>query len=506
MKRNAYIAFIALAICACNNDKEEIHNDFSAAPIVYHVSVKASFDSQTKGVTFGADGKTITSQFEAGDKIYVYNETKNAFARFADGDQNLAYLQPESASISADGSSCTLEGDLSFYTWNDESDAWEKVTVEAGDSYSLYYQMNEPDFKFMYKYIPRFNYEDQDGSAATASKYDFAEATGITMTLSGSTLTVPNAIQFKNLQSMFRQNLSFTKDDATVTPTISKLTVGTKNETLLFYYGPNFADGDPFQAFDAFEIYDPQITDGDIYLSLSFYYTEDYPANGDQLIFTAVDNEGNVYQCAKNVPEGGFKNSNYYYGTCELVWQYKEDDAVKPIVTRSDGGDEDELDLDGEGVYWITGVDGNARITISGSSVGYCFAFGNGVTENVVTLDGDGIAIYSGDDSEFIYARNDLTIELASDYTINCSNYDACIRSMGNLKLKTSGDQPHTLTVTTNDEDSAYGIYGKDNYDAWRYYDLANLAAYGFSVTCPGAVDNEDGTYTWVYTVTPVEE
>ena len=504
MKRNDYIALIALALCACNNDKEEIHNDFSAAPIVYHVSVKASFDSQTKGVTFGADGMTITSQFEAGDKIYVYNETKNAFARVSDEDDDLAYLQP--ASISADGSSCTLEGDLSFYTWNDESDAWEEVTVEAGDSYSLYYQMNEPDYIFFGSNIPRFNYEDQDGSAATASNYDFAEATGITMTLSGSTLTVPNAIQFKNLQSMFRQNLSFTKDDATVTPTISKLTVGTKNETLLLYYRPNFAFGEPFQAFDSFEIYDPQITDGDIYLSLSFYYGEN-SADGDQLILTAVDNEGNVYQCAKDVPEGGFENSNYYYGTCELVWQYKEDDAVKPTVTRSDGGDEDELDLGGEGVYWITGVEGNARITISGSSVGYCFAFNDEVNSVVVTLDGDGsgTAFYSGDNSEFIYAQNNLTIELASDYTINCSNYYVCISSMGNLKLKTSDDQPHTLTVTTNDEDSAYGIYGRYNYDAWVYDDLANLAADGFSVTCPGAVDNEDGTYTWVYTVTPVE-
>ena len=176
-------------------------------------------------------------------------------------------------------------------------------------------------------------------------------------------------------------------------------------------------------------------------------------------------------------------------------------------MTRSDGGDEDELDLCGEGVYWITGVEGNARITISGSSVGYCFAFNDEVNSVVVTLDGDGsgTAFYSGDNSEFIYAQNNLTIELASDYTINCSNYYVCISSMGNLKLKTSDDQPHTLTVTTNDEDSAYGIYGRYNYDAWVYDDLANLAADGFSVTCPGAVDNEDGTYTWVYTVTPVE-
>ena len=495
MKRNAYLAFIALALCACNNDKEEIHNDFSAAPIVYHVSVKASFDSQTKGVTFGADGKTITSQFEAGDKIYVYNETKNAFARFADGDQNLAYLQPESASISADGSSCTLEGNLSFYTWNDGTDAWEEVTVDAGDSYSLYYQMNEPDFKFSYNYIPRFNYEDQDGSAATASKYDFAEATGITMTLSGSTLTVPNAIQFKNLQSMFRQNLSFTKDDATVTPTISKLTVGTKNETLLFYYGPNFADGDPFQAFDAFEIYDPQITDGDIYLSLSFYYGEN-SADGDQLIFTAVDNEGNVYQCAKDVPEGGFENSNYYYGTCELVWQYS---YVKPTVTRSDGGDVDEL-IPNNGLYDIYGD--FMKVSISGNSLGYYIFWFNGNPAEV-TLGGNGRAISYADNNDFILGEADLTIVLATDYTIECPNNETAIwagYSLGDLKLSTTGAE-QTLTVRTNSSQYC-GIYG-DNYDRGAESEPNDLAAVGFTVALTYSGSNDDGTYTYVYTVTP---
>lgn len=501
MKKIIYSAFIALSLCACDSNKDESFNstpEIPASPVVYHVSLPASFDAQTRAVTFDSDGQNITTQFESSDKIYVYNETKGAWARGAGG--SLSYLQPTNIS----GSACTLVGDFSFYKMNDQ-DEWDLVTVEDGDTYSLYYQMNEPDYKYSYKYIPRFNYENQDGSAESASKCDFAEAKGVAMTLVDNTLTTSSEIGFQNLQSMFRQHLSFTKNGTAVTPTIKKLTVGTTNETLLFYYRPNYnechpddKDGKPFEAFDAFDIDDPVITaDGDIYLSLGFYYTNDNPAAGDQLILTAVDDEGNVYQCAKDVPTGGFEKSKYYYGDCDLEWQYQQVQKVMPSVSRSDGGDNDELDPYNNGLFDFTGDP--AKITISGNSTGYYFRFD--ASAEVILTD-NGTAISDDKYNNFIYAEGDLTIVLGSDYSIICSNFDPAIESKKNLKLKTTGNE-QKLTITTNDCEHVFGICGRENYDNYRHVDLSNLEVDGFTITRSDVTDNNDGTYTWVYTVSP---
>lgn len=494
MKKIIYSAFIALSLCACDSNKDESFNstpEIPASPVVYHVSLPASFDAQTRAVTFGSDGQSITTQFEKGDRIYVYNEIKGAWARDADG--SLSYLQPTNIS----GSTCTLVGDLSFYNKMDDHDEWDLVAVDDGDTYSLYYQMNEPDNKYSYKYIPRFNYENQDGSAESASMCDFAEVKGVPMTLTGNTLTTSIEIPFQNLQSMFRQRLSFKKNGTAVTPTITKLTVGTENWTLLLYYRPNFADGDEFEADYGFDIYDPQITaDGDIYLSLGFDYTAGSP-DEDKLILTAVDDEDNVYQCAKAVPDGGFEKSKYYYGSCELTWQYQ---IVKPTVSRSDGGNVYELEPRGN-MYDINAGPGHQiAITISGNSSPYWFYLND--YPAVVTLAGNGTAIVKGNDP-FIYANyEDLTIELASDYTIICSdNEDAICAEFGYLKLKTTGCE-QKLTVTTNDECYS-GIYGCANYYNGPSGSVNALAADGFKVTRSDPKDNNDGTYTWVYTVSP---
>ena len=507
MKRIVYLAFIALGLCACDNT-EEILNETPKSPVVYHVSLQASLDAQTRGVTFdNNDESVISTLFKSSDKIYVYNETKGAFARHLDTDEE-AYvttaLQP--SNISTSGRGCTLEGDLTFWKLND-SDEWEEVAVDDDDTYSLFYQMNRPDYHFMSTVlIPHFDYSDQDGSATAASNCDFAEATGITMTLSTNTLTVPNTVMFNNLQSMFRQHLSFTKDNESVTPTtITKLIVGTANETLLEYYRPDRPDQDgdngKYWAFDGFDIDDPVITDGYIYLSLAFYYTTDNPATNDQLILTAIDDEGNVYQGVKNVPEGGFKKSMYYYGDCELVWKEQQIQKVMPTVTRSDGGDEDELVPNNAGLFLFADDSENpqtAKITISGNSTGCNFWF-KGSAE--VTLTGNGTAIFDADDDNYMYAEGDLTIVLGSDYTVICPNYDPAIVSKKNLKLKTTGNV-QTLTVTTNDYEDVFGICGRENYDNLQYTSLSALEADGFTITRSEVTKNEDG-YTWVYTITP---
>lgn len=388
---------------------------------------------------------------------------------------------------------------MTFWKLNG-SDEWESVEVEAGDSYSLFYKMNDPDYKYSPSVpIPRFDWSEQDGSATAASNCDFAEAKGIMLTLSGTTLTVPTNVRFENLQSMFRQRLSFTKGGSPVTPTtITKLTVGTKNKTYLEYYRPDrpdlIGDNGKYWSFDSFDIENPVITgDGDIYLSLAFYYTPSTPAAGDQLILTATDSEGNIYQCSKDVPTGGFQKSKYYHGNCEMVWQKQ---LIMPTVTRTDGGDPDEL-IPYDGLYDISGDP--AEVTISGNSLGYIFSFDESA---VVTLTGNGLATSTADNNDFIFAYTDLTIVLDSDYTIVCPDYETALYTYETLKLKTTGSV-HTLTVTTNSEDYS-GIYGWNNYDEGISGNVSALAADGFTVECSATIDNLDGTYTWVYTVSPV--
>ena len=504
MKRSLFIiAVIASGLCACNKVMLKNEAPERAAAVVYHMSLQASFDARTKGVEFGADGQSISSQFATTDNIYVYNCTKGAFARYYDNTEEKYLLQAiHPSNLSDSDRTCDLEGDLTFYKLND-LDEWVSVEVAAEDTYNLYYQMNDPDYFYSSTVpIPRFDYSLQDGSASGASGCDFAEATGISMSLSESTLTNPDNVRFENLQSMFRQRLSFSKGGVAVAqPTIKKLTVGTANETFLMYDRPGLPvdpqyDGDTntrYWAFDSFDIDDPVITsDGDIYLALAFYYTDDNPATGDQLILTAVDNEGNVYQCANNVPGEGFQKNMYYYGNCELVWLRQ---TVMPTVTRSDGGDESELEPN-DGLYDIYGDP--AEITISGNSVDYLFYFNDSA---FVTLTGNGTASSLANNNDFICAEGDLTIVLDSDYTIICPQYGTALYSYCNLYLGTTG-AVQTLTVTTNDTDYS-GIYGWDNYDNGTEDDVSELAADGFTVSCSEMIDNGDGTYTWIYTVAP---
>lgn len=501
MKRICLIfAFVSLALCACN-EVENNQTNIEEVPGVYHLSIQASMDPQTKGVTFNADGQSATSQFEVGDKIYVYNKTQDALARHWDGTEEEYLATPiilTSEMIHDEGRTCTLKGDLSFVKWNNDDQKWEDVTPEEGDEYCLYYLLNDADYSYIKKnYYPRFDYSLQDGSVATASQCDFAEVADVKLNLNGSTITFSGTVPFENLQSMFRQKLIFKNSaNETVTPSIKALTIDTEKGSLVSYYNPTCEVGGSPEKYSTFsiDIDDPVISDGSIFLSLSFYYPDE-DSKDDKLILTATDTEGNVYVGSKDVPMGGFQNGKYYYGNCELVWDHQ---SIKPTVTRSDGGDPDELEPFGDCFDIYDAPSDEFNITISGSSSGYYFYLN--AYPATVTLTGDGTAVYSGN-APFVYDDDgDVTIVLGSDYSIICPDYSGAIwAEWGELKLKTTGSS-QTLTVTVNSE-TYKGLYGDKNYDSGG--DVSQLAADGFTVTCSDMTNNHDGTYTWVYTVTP---
>ena len=495
MRRYSFIAAVfTLALCGCNRVDNLESNEKTATPTVYHLSIQASMGPETKGVSFGPDGDKISTFFEDEDKVYVYNKTQDALARHWDNDEGTYLATPiilTSAMIHNEGQTCTLEGNLSFVKWKFDEQEWESVTPEDGDEYCLYYLLNDADYsssRGAHNYYPRFDFCVQDGSEASASQCDFAEVTDIQLVLDGTKLTIPDGVRFKNLQSMFRQKLTFKNSASeTVTPTITALSIDTENRTLINYHNPTDDSNDV----DYIYIDNPVISDGNIYLALAFYYPDDDSKN-DKLILTAVDTDGNVYRCIKAVPTG-FQNGKYYYGNCTMEWDHQ---IIKPTVTRSDGGDEDELEPEGDQYNIKKGTSDEIAITISGSSYGYYFYLND--VPATVTLTGNGTAVYN-DNDPFVYNnKGDITIVLESNYAIICPNHAGPIwAENGNLKLKTTGDT-RTLTVTANSE-TYRGLYGDSNYDRGEESDVASLAASGFTVTC----SHLDGTYTWVYTVTP---
>ena len=290
--------------------------------VVYHVSIPASMGGaplQTKGVTFGSDGQSISSTFDTTDNIYVYNVTQSAFACGSTGDP--LPLHPD-----RDGKSSYLTGDLSFYKY--ENSAWAPVTVGENDTYQLFYLMNNPNAQTPAN--AAIDFSGQTGSTATAAALNYALATSVTMTLSGQQLTVNHGtVSFVLGQSMFRQRLTFKDNGTTVTPTITFLTISTQNGTLvreLHPLGTNVL-GD-------ITIANPVIdSNGDIYLSLTFDYSGSHTYDGDQLILTAQTSAGTVFECRKNIPSTGFANGKYYYGLMTL----------SRVFTRSGYGEANNL-------------------------------------------------------------------------------------------------------------------------------------------------------------------
>lgn len=487
---------------ACSNEDIVVDQQTATQAQTYTVSIPASMgeDSKTRGVEFGNDGSSITSKFEAGDKVYVYNETQGAFACGSDG--TLIPLTLTDGSISNGGKNCTLSGNLTFYKF-DETDpdnpTWTPVTPGANDTYSLYYNMSnvssdEPEYSY-------YDYLSQDGWASEASACDFAIKTGLTMTTSGNALEPSSTVTFESLQSMFRQRLSFTQgpnNEGSTSPTLKKLTISTKNGTLVTSYSPLRQLGKYDSKYDCYyiEINNPQITgDGDIYLSMAFDYREGHVADGDELQLEAIDTEGHVYVASKAVPTGGFTTGKYYYGSMTLAWS--EQRYIKPTVTPAATPNE----------YWCYNIDGNGAAlayTISGTSKGYNFNISN-YSSCTLTLSGLN-AEY--DNGSYIGAHNNkgLNIVVNGANTITSpAGYIAVGATYGELKLSGNG----TLTVTSNDADWC-GLKGtnytssNNNHSTTTSVNVSTqLAADGYTVTRSDMTNNGNSTYTWTYTVAP---
>ena len=320
--------------------------------------------------------------------------------------------------------------------------------------------------------MPLFTFGSFYGGAGGASHNDFAEAVMIVSALSGNgtagyTLTLgkpedpsDTKVSFRNLQSFFRQRLSFTdKEGNPVTPEISQLRINSASNKIVKSYSPFYSNNSAHYEYRPIVINNPVITDdGDIYFPLMFNEEN----KNDALIFTVYDDAENVYTVTKNAPSGGFTNGKYYYGGAALAWHHNK----RPMVTGS--VDDNPVDM-----------------TISGYSEDYYFELSHGGT---VTLDNVTATVSESGQpfvSVYVDPAEGLEIVLTDNSSITCNASDA-IRAEGDchLKLSCTGSSA-TLTVTVRSSSAA-----------------SIPASAGFIVTCSDVTNNGDGTYTWTYTVT----
>lgn len=474
------LAAATVALCgmtACSSDDnftaDEPATGQPAAVKTYRVSIPATFgsDATTRAVDFGTDGSTSTSTFKTTDNIYVYDVTQDLWAL----NSSNAYvpLKPE-----ADAKTTQLTGTLTFYNPVNQEPA-------VGDVLRLFCNIG------LEGTLSSFDYTGQTGSAATASACDFAEATMKIKAISGNatdgyTLELcqedderKTTATFENLQSMFRQRLSFTDANGqTVTPTITSLFVASKNKNRVAVYFPLNATQNTF---NRMTIDNPVIdANGDIYFAMRFVGSD----GTDALTFTAQDDDENVYELTKAAPTGGFQNGRYYHGAMTLPYARK---ANQPVVTGT------STTPNSYNTYRIT--DDPTNITISGTSVGYKFRLTKDAT---VTLNGLTASVVG---NYVIYAEKNLNIVVNGTNSISCTGYPQPIsapESGKTIKLSGSG----TLTVTGTNSNRC-GLYAEGNYTESNNSDASVLAADGYTVTRSDMTSNGDGTYTWTYTVAP---
>lgn len=479
-------AAVAIGLTACDNIDNIVNNEEPAAARAYTVSIPATIggdqaDARTRAVEFGTDGTSITTTFKTTDKVYVYNVTKACWA--SDG-SSLVRLAP-----AAEAQNTTLDGTLQFAGG----------TPAVGDVIRLFYNINYPngtDATNSY-----FAYSKQTGNPNLASDYDFAEATMKIKSISGSDITLcqvsdatKTTAQFENLQSMFRQRLSFTESGTPVTPTIKTLVVSTNYPLVSYYYPLSTTSTTQGNVLGYIRINDPVIdANGDIYLALRFYGS----ATGDYLKFSAYANDGKFYECSKTAPTGGFQNGKYYYGTMTLDYQGSLKLPTFTGVTPVKYGS-------GDIHYKLEAND----FTISGESCGVNFWLPSGYGGNI-TLSGLQ-AIDLVNDFAFLRANNqDYTLVLDGDNSVTTSKNAYCFQnSEHNIKLSGNG----TLTLTVNstwfcgitalnykyaDDSNKHTVTSELNVTTQLSADPTKT-----TVTRSARTDNGDGTYTWTYTVT----
>jgi hypothetical protein len=320
-------------------------------------------------------------------------------------------------------------------------------------------------------------------------------ATGVSATISGSTLTTAATVTFAMQQAIFRPQFT----DGTNPINVKSLIIKCTGSDVASCYNP--FNNEPYIYLEQSIVVMPNTPTSD-YLYVALCINESASSESPSaLTFTVTDDDGDVYTATKAAPSIGFKNGKYYYSSAAtvLTWQTK---LVKPTITWTSVADITEKEPDVYNEYNVYGPEigdrvwGPSEFTISGTSVGYRFYAFDGATIHLDNHDA-----IKNEENDFIYTTNyQLILDINGANSITCKKENQAISSEGTLKLKGNG----TLTVTAKAYD-LYGLYSDTNYNSDNNSDPSVLAAPGYAVTRSERTNNPDGTYTWTYTVAPIK-
>ena len=360
----------------------------------YNISIPATFGgADTRAVAF--EGTGVVSKFVSGDKVYVYNTTKSAWASGS--------LSP--TDISEDGKSCTLTGTIS--------------NAAEGNVLRLFYNINNSN--------KTFNYESQNGSinvsetgvpAAGASKFDFAEATMKVKEISDGNITLCETgeggesntiVVFENLQSMYK----FIFTGIRVGGGIGSINIRSKKGKLVESYKPvtnettyanETEEGDKGITITLTDAVRKANGAGVVYAALRFDPTDD-ETDQDILQITVTGNQGRQYifdvdgkYLIRRSKPGGFGNSEYYEATMSLSRTVNLSALTVDYTTRNSDllrGTLPEginLTIPDYGFVWFDGVTINNTSTAGLVIQGDANIYLHDESENSISATGDGVA------------------------------------------------------------------------------------------------------------------
>ncbi len=458
-------AMIVSGLTACTKEGDAPETE------VYEVCIHAAngSDAQSRAVTI--DGTTSTSIFSTGEKVYVYDKTTSAMLG--------GYLQP--SNLSEGDTKCDLVGTLTG-------------TISQDDQLVLLYNLNE----LSTSYIPsnQFNYSGQNGLASGV--LDGAMATVTATIYENNKLIATATAEFENLQSIFRFKFV---DENNIPITVSSLRIYSVNACVartcrpldtptLSYYGATVSE--PVKV--------NLSTPTSDYVYVAFGIRESFSI-GDVINFVAFDNNGEEYRGTKSAPSSGLKNGKYYYNSSAIP--LTKVNYVAPTITWTSVKDGTPA-VPSNHRYYVNGPDGNPSvITIGGNSYGYYFYMYQGSTVTLSNL----TATLEDVISPYIFSNADLNIIVDGTNSITCADYQSVVHVSGNLKLSGNG----TLTVTSQYQYMC-GMYGSNYSNSTNHNSSTDvdtdvsdtIAATGFKVIRSARTDHGDGTYTWTYTVTPI--
>ena len=260
----------------------------------------------------------IDADFKSTDRLYLYNETRDAFACDSVGERLCLfpwYVIP-------DGDSCTLAGGLTFR--HNVNGVMEKVAPGPDDTYSIFYGINTVDVYRTDECC--FSYVDQKETLKSAENFYCAESRGVKFQLKDRKLTREEPVVLHPLQSVLCQRVTYLNaaGDTVVPVKFKGGIVNSTNHTLASRYYPTRDKNRYTYGQISFNMNDKSNPDTLLFV-LPFAYDESHSAQDDKVkvvvtVEQKVDGKNTYvnYEGVMDAPEDGFYNGCLYMGDITL--------------------------------------------------------------------------------------------------------------------------------------------------------------------------------------------